>query len=430
MRTRNRHLSHIAALMLGAIALAACGSSESSSEASASDAGAPVSAAASTEPAGSAPAAVPGPEGDPVKIGLINQENETVAFPEGSAAAKAVVAYLNAEKGGIGGRPVELVLCTAGDSPESAVACANQFANDATVPLVIDNTYNSAAVNEVLLNRKALLSFNNDIPDMTTPNAFTLDPGVLVPAAVISDILKQKGAGTVSVLYTDAPLIKDAVLPLFELSLANAGITVKQTVPVTSGGDYAAAVAAADPASVDGLAMLLVDTAQCAPVGKALKDLGSTAVVASADVCSAPVAAETGDLDGWQFAVTNTGTFDPSMPGPGTLELRRIIETYGEGEPNFATLAGFTAANVLAAADIYEKVGVDNLTPESINALLSAGWKAEPLTFPPVACPGTAPFIGGCGTSMYWAQIQDGKLGAVQDSPVTVDMAQFADLVQ
>ena len=429
MRTRTRNLELVAGLALGALALAACGSSQSSTNSSPSDAGASSSVDATESSAGSASAA-PAPVGEAVKIGLINQENETVAFPEGSAAAKAVVAYLNAEKGGIGGRPAELVLCTAGDAPESAVACANQFANDPTVPLVIDNTYNSAAVNEVLLGRKALLSFNNDIPDMTTPNAFTLDPGVLVPSAVIAGILKQKGATTVSVLYTDDPLIKDAVLPLFELALANVGITVEQTVPVISGGDYAAAVAAADPTGVDGLAMLLVDTAQCAPVGKALKDLGSTAVVASADICSAPVAAETGDLDGWQFAVTNTGTFDPSMPGPGTLELRRIIETYGEGEPNFATLAGFTAANVFAAADIYEKVGVNSLTPEAINALLSAGWKAEPLKFPPVACPGTAPFIGGCGTSMFWAEIQDGKLGAVQDGAITVDMAQFADLVQ
>ena len=352
------------AAVVTALSLAACGSTGSGTPS--------VDASSGSATAG------PTPTGEPLKIGLINQENETVAFPEGSAAAAATVAYLNAEKGGIGGRPAELVLCTAGDSAESAVACANKFANDPTVPLVIDNTYSSAAVAKVLVGRKAMFTFNNDIPDMTTPDLFTLDPGVIVPTQVIAQILLKSNAKTVSVLYTNDPYAAEVGLPLVVQSLEGAGITVKQKVPVDSGGDYSAAVAAADPSSVEGLVMLLIDNSQCAPVGKALKTQGSTAVVVSADICSAPVAAASGNVDGWQFPVTNTGGFDESTPGPGTVEFRRILQTYSTGEPNFATLAGYTAAHILAAADIYTKVGVDNVTPESINALLNSGWEAGP----------------------------------------------------
>lgn len=413
--TSRTHLM-VSVAVVAALSLAACGSSSS---------GTPSAGASS-----GAATAGPTPTGAPVKIGLINQENETVAFPEGSAAAKAAVAYLNAEKGGIAGRPAELVLCTAGDSAESAVACANKFANDPTVPLVINNTYNSAAVSKILVGRKAMFTFNNDIPDMTTPNLFTLDPGVIVPTQVIAQILLKSSVKTVSVMYTNDPYAVETGLPLVVQSLEGAGIQVKQKVPVDSGGDYTAAVAAADPASVDGLVMLLIDNSQCAPVGKALKTLASTAVVVSADICSAPVAAASGNVDGWQFAVTNTGSFDESTPGPGTLDLRRLLTTYSSGEPNFATLAGYTAAHVLAAADIYAKVGLDNLTPDAINQLLNTGWKAELMSYAPVACPGGAPFIGECGTSMYWAKVTDGKLGPASDEPITVDLAPFASLAK
>jgi len=403
------------------VTLAACGGGSSDSSGSESASSSPSMPTSSS--------AGPEPSGEPLKIGLINQENETIAFPEGSAAAKAVIAYLNAEQGGIDGRPAELVLCTTGDSAESAVACANQFANDPSVPLVIVNTYNSAAVNKILVGKKALFTFNNDIPDMTTPDLYTLDPGILVPASVSAQILADQGVKTASIMYTDDPTVTAAIVPLVDAALTAAGIEVKQQVPVKSGGDYSAAVAAADPTGVDGVMMLLVDNSQCGPVGEALTDFGSTAKIVSADVCSAPTTVETGAVDGWRFPVTNTGSIDPAQPGPGTEELRRILTTYSEGEPNFATLAGFTAAHVMAAVDLYTQVGADNVTTESLNELLAAGWQAQPLSYAPVSCPGQDPFIGACATSQFVAEAVDGKLILVSETPITVDLAPYAELL-
>ena len=48
---------------------------------------------------------------DPVRFGYVNQEIGTPAFPEGSAAVEATVEYINAELGGIDGRPLEVVVC-------------------------------------------------------------------------------------------------------------------------------------------------------------------------------------------------------------------------------------------------------------------------------------------------------------------------------
>jgi branched-chain amino acid transport system substrate-binding protein len=372
----------------------------------------------------------PPPTGAPVKIGLINQENETVAFPEGSKAAQAAVAYLNAERGGIAGRPVELVLCTTGDSAESAVACANKFANDDSVPLVISNTYNSAAVDKVLVGRKAVLTFNMNVPDMTTKGIFTLDPGTLVPSQVLAQILKDKGARNIAIMYTDDPETKGSVLPLAQTAAKAAGLNVAQNIPVAAGADYTASVSALDPTKADGILMLLVDTAQCAPVGQALTALGITVPVASVDICSAPTIVSTGGVNSWQFAVTNVGSLDASTGNKDTLEFKRIMSTYGGKDPNLGTVAGYTFGHVLAAADLYTQVGVDSLTPDKLNAALAKGWKVTPFPYIPVSCPGSQPFFGECASSMYWAEAQDGKLTLANDQPVTVDLSAFADLAK
>lgn len=413
MNTRTRRI--VSALCAaGLFALVGCNSSDDS--------------ASDSESSAPEPSAGPKPTGDPVKIGLINQEEETVAFPEGSAAAKAAVEYLNAEAGGIDGRPAELALCTTGDSAESAVACANKFANDDTVPLVIDMTYNTAAVNEILVGRKALLTWNLDTPDMTTPDLFAIDPGILIPSQVMASIMSRDGAETISVFYSDS--VKDFLLPPFKAAIEQAGLSIAQEVPVASGGDYTGAATAADLDSVDGAMMVLVDPAQCSGLGKAMNDLGMETSVVAVDVCSATSVVETGDVDGWQFAVTNTGSVDPSVADEATQEFRRVLETYSEGEPNFGTVAGPGYAFILAAADIYEKVGVDKLTPQNINDLLNAGWEYDAPTYVPLKCPGPEAFIGLCVDSMWELKAEDSKLVFGQDTPVQANMDELEALTQ
>ncbi|MSX81691.1 MAG: hypothetical protein F2736_02765, partial [Actinobacteria bacterium] len=48
-------------------------------------------------------------KGDPILIGMINQEAGAAgAFPELSAADRAAVAFINNELGGVNGRPIQL----------------------------------------------------------------------------------------------------------------------------------------------------------------------------------------------------------------------------------------------------------------------------------------------------------------------------------
>ena len=117
----------------------------------------------------------------PVKIGLIAQQDELLAYPEIGAAAQAFVEYFNAELDGAGGSEIILDVCGAGDGPEGHVACAQQFVNDDDVHIVVNGATgsNTAASGAVLVEAgKASLPLGNDFGEFLTPGMFTFDPGI------------------------------------------------------------------------------------------------------------------------------------------------------------------------------------------------------------------------------------------------------------
>ena len=71
--------------------------------------------------------------GDPVKIGFASSSD---LMPDADAAADATVAYVNANLGGIGGRPLEIVHCNMAVAEDGA-KCATQFANDDSIVLAV-----------------------------------------------------------------------------------------------------------------------------------------------------------------------------------------------------------------------------------------------------------------------------------------------------
>ena len=87
------------------------------------------------------------PDGDPVLIGLINQEDTPLgSFPELRVAAEASVEFINTELGGVGGRPLELTSCVVSFDPEQSQACAQEMVQQDVVALTggIDVTSNGS----------------------------------------------------------------------------------------------------------------------------------------------------------------------------------------------------------------------------------------------------------------------------------------------
>lgn len=119
MRVRGLVLAAAAGGMLAA----GCGSSDDGAKTTATAAPATTSAA-------------PAPRGEPIRIGFVNTDSGPAGLPEASAGAKAALAYVNGELGGIGGRPLELVRCPLDGTVEKGVDCANRLVEDDVVAVL------------------------------------------------------------------------------------------------------------------------------------------------------------------------------------------------------------------------------------------------------------------------------------------------------
>ena len=151
-----RRLSRIGFAAVAAALLAAAGCSSSSSSSTSSATTAPSSAA----PATSAPAS-PGTGGQgaqsvtnyvsytggtagpanhslaPVYIGYVNQQGGPTAVGLlATAGAQMAVNYANAELGGVGGHPVQLVTCFIASAEEEGTTCAQKFLADKKIDVV------------------------------------------------------------------------------------------------------------------------------------------------------------------------------------------------------------------------------------------------------------------------------------------------------
>ena len=113
-------------------AVAACGGSDDSSE-------------PSDAPETDARAELLGPEepatGEPVRIGIIS-DGSTPAYDASDElrAADATVEFWNRHRGGIGGRPIELVTCETAGDPAHATDCGNRMVEDGVVAVVFSNS--------------------------------------------------------------------------------------------------------------------------------------------------------------------------------------------------------------------------------------------------------------------------------------------------
>jgi branched-chain amino acid transport system substrate-binding protein len=89
--------------------------------------------------------------GEPVKIGMVS-DGATDAFDNTDElrAAEATAEYWNTHKGGIGGRPIEVVTCETGADPAGATDCANQLVEDDVVAVALSQSAVATSVWEPL----------------------------------------------------------------------------------------------------------------------------------------------------------------------------------------------------------------------------------------------------------------------------------------
>lgn len=384
--------------------------------------------------------------GEPYKIGYINAED---FFPENTIGINAAVAFANAELGGVGGRPIEIVACSTPPGDDGS-ACATQMANDADIDLVLTGTFqdaHQALFDTLQAGGKAVLIGNGLTTEDFTNTAgvsFTAGSPGVVPALgyTIANLLPEKPA-TAAVIHETSGAGGTAAQVLLKPVLEAAGISVT-TVGVSTTATAAEVQSAMTAAGVDTADVFvpLVTIHQCINVYDSIRALGIDPTVVTSGLCfGTPMTDHLADVgvggdvpDGWYFGGYGYSYFAPDRESGMQTYVDKVFE-YGVPAPNATTLeytgfAGPSFANVLTVIKLINQIGVDNADSSSIDTALRGFTGPMMIQAGALSCGNVTPlglpiFVALCaayaGIQQYtggeWVSIADGLNG----NPVDVN---------
>lgn len=191
--------------------------------------------------------------GDPILLGLANDEGAAVNFPEYRLGAEAAVQHIN-ENGGVNGRPIELIVCIADGSPEASVNCANQFVDEGAIAYVAGLEVGSDAALPILESA--------GIPYITPTawaaaqrvdeNSFALHTaGGAFQAATIKALFDEGATNIANIQYGIPSVIGSQ--PLYDAAAEMVGVDLFHVDVPVQGADWSAAVASAIANGADAL---------------------------------------------------------------------------------------------------------------------------------------------------------------------------------
>ena len=316
----------------------------------------------------------------PVRIGLLNQENDPVgSFPEIRLGLEGAVGYINAELGGIDGHPIELVTCLQNSIPK-AQECAQDLATSDLVSVINGvniwtfafDFYGTMGETPVIGGLPLFAS------DYNQPNARYFNGGsVQVYSAAARWVAEDLGAKKVVVLVNQNPAataaLESGLAPIFD----QYGIeyeSIDVPIPLT---DAIPPVSQAEASDAD-LVMLLAAGNECVPVIRAANQLGIPVeeMFYSATCDTEDIYAEVGELMVGSY-IHKGGYSEREVWAPQEVldEFDRtdgLLEKYSPEAPD-ASFTGLGWATMLDIYDLYSEIGYENLSADTIIATMDDG---------------------------------------------------------
>lgn len=286
MRGHLRKFAPLALVALLALLLAACGGGGTSGESTASSEGGETTS--SEQSGGSVLGSPEKATGKPIVVGMLNLENGPVTFPQYREGAEAAAKYINEYKGGIHGRPIEIVNCATDGQPATSTRCANQIVEKN--PLFILGAADTGASGAFPVYERSGLAYLGGMP--LTPAESNAKNAAIFLSIVVADnaaaaafakeTLGVKTAASINTADTQGKYTGSIIIK----SLEGAGIEVTGVNVAPSASDLTSPAAEAVTAGTE-LVYIQVPNA-CAPMMKALQSVGNTAPVISVATCASP----------------------------------------------------------------------------------------------------------------------------------------------
>jgi branched-chain amino acid transport system substrate-binding protein len=327
----------------------------------------------------------------PVYIGFVNQQGGPTAVGLlATAGAQMAVNYANAELGGVGGHPIQLVTCFIASAEEEGTTCAQKF--------LANKKINVINLGGVAIGVQSFYStLHGAIPvidgvaatpiDTTQSNAVILfgDATHILPpfGTYAKDVLHAKTAALVYPSDNAGIAIGAAAI---KQGLQAAGVTVKSVGYSESTTDLTSVLTAAGAQTAD-MVIPYSDTAGCVNLAKSLKTLGITdpKKIVSAPLClNGQVISGLGDWPHWTYAIASSLYGDPTDPGmPAYMAVAKKYSTPANA-PDPWNIVNF--GQLLTTIKIMNEVGYANLSPSAILAKAKAFTGPQALGAPSLAC--------------------------------------------
>lgn len=355
--------------------------------------------------------------GEPIRLGMINQENTLGgSFPELSLAVRAGIEFINTEMGGVKGRPLELEVCNTEFSAEGSTNCAQKFVQ-AKVPAVMGGI-------DVFGNGIETLG-QNGVPfvggitvssqSYTAANSFQWSGGSQSAAVAFAWYAAEKlKASKVSIVYGEFASITASAQAAKKV-LDGYGVTVQMVPYPILATDLSSPLNAAAAGDPDAIFMLAADSG-CKAGFDGIASLGIDVESFYVGACAAPniiSQVDASKTDGAYFSVEGPVIGEP--PVPDNQLYAGVIAKYGDGlDPVGAGTVTFRSLMNLYA--ILNQITGD-ITPAAITAALAATVDEPSFSGHPYTC-NRKQFEGLpalCSPQQILTQMTDRKLTQVTD---------------
>lgn len=357
-------------------------------------------------------------DGEPITIGMINQENTPVgSYPELSQAADAAFSFINEQLGGVDGRPLELEVCNTNFSAEGSSACGQQFV-EAGVPAVLGGIDVFGNGVEVLADNE--IPYVGGIPvsaqSVEQPNSFQWSGGSWGATVAFADhAANELRAEKVAIVYGEFGSITQSA-EYARTVLDRAGVATQMVPYPITATDLNPAIQAAATSDPDAIFMLAADTG-CAAGYEGMQTLQVTAQKYFTGACVSPTILASVDpaaVEGTIFNVEGPISTDGGNPDAALYDA--VIDQYGDG----VDAVGPGTVTFRAAMNLYSvmaQLDGDRLDGPAILEALSAQVDAPSFLGHDYTCDGKqfAGLPAMCSPQQILGQVEDGELVQISD---------------
>jgi branched-chain amino acid transport system substrate-binding protein len=359
-------------------------------------------------------------DGEPIKVMTVAPiDSQLPPYPNIHEAARIYAEWLN-DRGGINGRPLEVVLCDGKGDPNEDASCGRQAADEDVVALVGSFTFDASQLIPIL-EENNIAMFGSCCPiaaiEFSSPVSFVTGSNFAIPAGAVARMVKD-GCKAPAVVYIETASLDFATQvakDVFEHEGFDPDDAKYITIPITA-QDYSAQVAQA----IDGTDCIYggISDANWAAFLPAMESLGGTQrLYGHQGNLNGPIAAEFPELTENGISVNAY----PNIAGPMWDDYRAALEEYDAPDLDWNSLAGLgTWAAFEAFVDIVQDMDGEITHDTFIDAARSATAVDTGGMVPVLDLSTPWDGMGGAFPQIYnrsvtYDVIHDGKLTATDD---------------